>query len=99
MHTATAILSLLVLSPAPASTSPPFDVSDAETEYGERSIHLATFDADGDQSAELVVWADSDNRVRMNADFADGLYLSALVNSDGELVAIESDDLKKRRSA
>src|SRR5262245_42556670 len=86
----TAILSL-VLGLTPPATSPSvFDVSDAEIELGERSLHLSTFDADGDQSAEVVLWADNHDRVHMDANFADGLYVSALVSKRGELLAIES---------
>jgi hypothetical protein len=89
MHTA--ILSL-VLGLSPPSTSPrAFDVSDTEIKHGADSIHLAAFAVDGDQSAEVVIWADTKARVHVDANFADGLYLSALVNRDGELLAIESD--------
>jgi hypothetical protein len=40
-----------------------------------------------------VVWADADNQLHLDANFADGLYMSALVDSErGGIVDLESDN-------
>jgi hypothetical protein len=90
----TATILSWVLAAAPESPTPPradFDVADVEVSTGPNSTQLATFDADGDQSGEIVVWADADNQIRLDANFADGRYLSARVDSEGRMVDLESD--------
>jgi hypothetical protein len=86
-------VALAVTSPStPTSTTPArFDVSDVEVSTGSRSTHWATFDADGEQSGEVVVWVDTDNQLHLDATFADGRYMSALVDSEG-IVDPESDN-------
>jgi hypothetical protein len=78
-------VALAVMSPSTPTSTPParFDVSDIEVSTGSRSTHWATFDAEGDQSGEVVVWVDADNQLHLDANFADGLYMSALVDSEG----------------
>jgi hypothetical protein len=96
--TTAAALAVTLTSP-PTRTPPPsppartFEVADVEVSIGTRSAHWATFDADGDQSGEVVVWADADNQIRLDANFADGLSMSALVDPEsGELVDLGSDN-------
>jgi hypothetical protein len=92
----TIITTVALAVTTPSTPTPPrarFDVSDVEVSTGSRSTHWATFDADGDQSGELVVWADADNQLHLDANFADGLYMSALVDSEGGgIVHRESDN-------
>jgi hypothetical protein len=76
----------------PAQTPTPtteFDVSDMEVELGEDLMRVATFDAGGDQSAEVTITADGR---QLDVTFADGLYLIARVNERGEIVELESPD-------
>jgi hypothetical protein len=87
-------ISLVVaLAPAPATEPPaaePLDVSDAEVVQGDRSAHLLMYDAEGEVSAEVIVWVDEQDRHRFDVAFPDGVYLSA--TTDGEEVVIDSPD-------
>jgi hypothetical protein len=88
----TIIASLLALAP-PGPTdfaSSTFDVADVEVEQGADSTNLRTFDADGEVSAEIVVWLDSTGRPRLDANFPDGLHMSVVV--DGESSTVDSDN-------
>jgi hypothetical protein len=83
----TTVLALaLALAPQSPQSRTSFDVSDAELETGDNSAHLLAYDSDGEVSAEIIVWVDSNDQPRLDVVFADGLYLSAV---DG---VIESDD-------
>lgn len=84
----TLALALAPSSPTPTDRAPPFEVADVEIEQVDNAAHLATYDAEGENTATLSVWVDEDGRTHLDADFADGLYLSATV--DGEEVTIES---------
>lgn len=86
MYTPTAILSSILTLAPPPDTPPAFDVSDVEVEYGEQSTQVTAFDADGEVTAEVIVWA-VDGEPRVDAVWPDGLYLSI---ADG---SFESDDL------
>lgn len=69
-----------------------FDVSDIEVDLGTDTMHIATFDANGDQSGEVSI--SSDGR-ELEVTFADGLYLTALTaraNERYEIVELESPD-------
>lgn len=94
MNTAIITLALtLVTEPSPTafkSPSPQFDVATAEVETWDSSSHLITYDAEGEVSASLVIWSDSDDQLHFDADFADGVRLSATIV--GEEVQIDSDD-------
>jgi hypothetical protein len=82
----------LALALAPNTTLPPtsFDVADAEVVARDNSTHLLAYDAEGEISAEIVVWTDTDDRTRVDVMFPDGLYLSA--TTDGESITVETDD-------
>ncbi len=82
----------LALALAPDTTIPPtsFDVADAEVVARDNSTHLLAYDAEGEVSAEIVLWTDTDDRTRVDVMFLDGLYLS--VTTDGESITIETDD-------
>jgi hypothetical protein len=91
-------LAVTLTSPSATTGTPPappahFDVADVEVSTGNRSAHWATFDADGDQSGEVVIWADADNQIRLDANFADGRYFSGRVDGEGHMVGLESDDV------
>lgn len=86
----------LALALAP-DTSPPrynFDVADAEVVTGDRSTHLLAFDADGEVSAEIVVWIDVDDQPRLDITFADGLYLR--VTGDGRAESPDAVEVAAR---
>jgi hypothetical protein len=94
-HTIITTVALAVTSPSTPTSTPParFDVSDVEVSTGSRSTHWATFDGEGDQSGEVVVWVDADSQLHLDANFADGRYMSALVDSEGQgIVDLESDN-------
>jgi hypothetical protein len=96
LNTIITTVALAVMSPStPTSTPPPparFVVSDVEINTGPISTHWATFDSEGDQSGEVVIWTDADNHVRLDANFADGLSISSLIDSEGKIVELESDN-------
>jgi hypothetical protein len=88
-------VALAVTSPSTPTPTPParFDVSDVEVSTGSHSTHWASFDTEGDQSGELVVWVDVDNQVHLDANFADGLSMSALVDSEtGSFIDLDSEN-------
>lgn len=90
MSTGTAILSS-ILALAPPDTPPPaFDVSDVDSEQGDRSYHLNAYDADGEVSAELIAWGDADGVLHIDVVFPDGLYAMATIH--GEDVTVDSPD-------
>jgi hypothetical protein len=90
MYTTGTLLSW-VLAVAPA-TPTDFDtrVSDIEVVTANDAAEVLVYDGAGEVSAVLVIWIDSEQRVRLDADFADGLYLSTVV--DGEDPVIESNN-------
>lgn len=83
----------LALAAAPTDKIAPFDVADAEVVTGESSTQLTAYDAEGEVAAELVVWADPTGRSHVDAVFADGLYLSAIITGDGQQVEFDSDNV------
>jgi hypothetical protein len=86
------IASLLALAPpGPTDIAPPtFDVADVEVERSTGSANFRTFDAEGEVSAEIVVWLDPTGRPRLDANFSDGLHMSVVV--DGESSTVDSDN-------
>lgn len=80
----------LMLAPTVPPDRAPFDVSDAELVTVDDVVHVVTYDAEGEQTAALSVWLDDDGRTHLDADFADGLYLSVV--TDGEDVTVDSPD-------
>jgi hypothetical protein len=75
---------------APPGMSVQFDVESADLETGKDSSHLLTYGPDGEVNASLVIWSDPAGKLRFDADFADGLHLSAVIIDDK--VEIDSDD-------
>lgn len=86
------ITMVLATAPSlPTDRAPPsFDVADIDVETSDASTSLIAYGSDGEVAAEIVVWIDSDNRRRLDANFADGLYLTAV--RDGGQVSVESND-------
>jgi hypothetical protein len=91
MYTAQVIVAALLAAPTSTPTAE-FDVSDTEVTFGAESMHVAAFDAVGEQSGEVVIWSDGDSPIRLDANFADGLYVVLRVDGDGHIVEIESPD-------
>jgi hypothetical protein len=88
METQMLISAFLALSP---SGSPPeFDASDAEVYTMKDSVHLMTYDAGGELSAEIVMWTDDRGLLQVHANFEDGLYL--WLATDGETATVDSDN-------
>lgn len=79
-----------VLASAPESPPDTFTVERVEVDRSDTSVHLIPLDANGEPTGEVVFWVDGDERIHLDANFADGHYLSATV--DGEDVTIETDD-------
>jgi hypothetical protein len=102
MHTPIIALLLTLTSEPSASATPSqsadpisspdarFDVTTAEVETWDSSSHLITYDGEGEVSASLVIWSDSSGQLRFDANFADGVHLSAV--RVGDDIQIESDD-------
>jgi hypothetical protein len=92
MLIASAFATAVALAPSQTPTptpNPAFEVSDLESGLGADTMHLATFDAGGDQSGEVSITSDGRS---LDATFADGLTLAVTVNGDGEIVELNSED-------
>lgn len=88
MHTA--ILSLALFA-APA-TPDAREVWRVETTTFDDSAEVLVYDGSGEVSAVLLLQAEPNGRVRLDVDFADGLYLSAIASEDGFSAVEESAD-------
>lgn len=77
-----------IISLFTAVTAPP--IADVEVVDGTDSTHVLAYDDDGEVTAELVVWADSDGRIRLDAAWPDGLHLSVVTDADE--ATVETDD-------
>jgi hypothetical protein len=86
MTTATLLSSVLALAP-PNQTSPADRV---ETTYYEHAAEVALYDDKGELEAVLVLHAEPGGPVRLDVDFTDGLYLSAVTN--GEDATVDTND-------
>src|SRR4051794_13554159 len=71
---------------APAEVTP----NSVNVEHTDDSIHVLTYDPDGEVAAEIVEWWDG-AEIRIDANFPDGVYLSATVHGEND-VTIESND-------
>lgn len=88
MGTPILITTLLALAPSP---SPPgFDASDAELSMADDSVQLTTYDAEGEVSAEIVMWTDDGGLLQVHANFVDGIYLR--IATDGETAKVDSNN-------
>jgi hypothetical protein len=92
MLTATILSTLLVLQPlaSPLTSTDAADPNRVDVEHTDTSIHVLAYDADGEVSAEIVEWRDSAG-LRIDANFPDGVYLSATVRGEDD-ITIESND-------
>lgn len=90
MWTASTVFSW-VLAVAPPATFDTTSVSDIQVASSNEAAEILVYDDEGEVSATLVIWLDADQRLRLDADFADGLYLSTAV-VDGEDPVIESNN-------
>jgi hypothetical protein len=87
MHTASAVLSWAL---AAASEPATFTVDRVDAERSAESVQLIAYDPDGEPVGEVVLWADVTGRARLDANFADGLYLSVV--PDGDAATIETNN-------
>jgi hypothetical protein len=92
MCTATTIFSW-ALAVAPPSPAESFAVDDIEVDTTAKSVQLTTYDSEGEVSGEIVTWIDGDGRVRLDANFADGEWMST--STDGERDTTSSSDAAK----
>jgi hypothetical protein len=84
----TTILSL-ALAGAPEPPITPFTVDTVDVDHSGDSTQITAYGPDGEVAGEVVLWVDADGHVRIDATFADGLYLS--VATDGETSSIDSE--------
>jgi hypothetical protein len=77
-----------VLAAAIAVTPQP--LTRAEVESSAESAHVLAYDSDDQVGAEIVIWR-VDGKLRIDALFPDGVYLTAIVNADQD-VTVETDD-------
>jgi hypothetical protein len=61
-----------------------------DVQHTDDSIHVFAYDPHGDVTAEIVEWWDGAD-IRIDANFPDGVYLSATVRGEND-VTIESND-------
>lgn len=92
MSTASTILSW-ALAGAPAAPADPFTVVAVDMQRSDESIQLTAFDPNGELAAEVFVWVDANSLIRLDAMFADGLYMT--VSTDGTNVTIETEDAEE----
>jgi hypothetical protein len=85
MTTAT-ILSWVLIA-APFS---PIAAEAVEFERSDGSVQITARGSDGEVSAEVFMWTDADGRMRLDAAWPDGLYLS--VASDGEDTTVDTEN-------
>lgn len=93
--TATAMAATLTAAvpldtPAPLPTADIAPPNSVNVEHTDDSIHVLAYDPDGDVTAEIVEWWDGAD-IRIDANFPDGVYLSATVRGEND-VTIESND-------
>ena len=86
---------LTLVPPNPTPTPESFDVSDVEITSGPDSIQWSTFDANGDQSGEILIASDGETGATLDATFADGLYLVAIIDAEGRIVDADSPDARE----
>jgi hypothetical protein len=80
----------LALFAAPASPDER-QVARIETTTFDEATEVLVYDDAGEVSAVLVLQAEPNGAVRLDVDFADGLYLSAIASEDG-LTAVETEN-------
>src|SRR5690242_1879593 len=91
MNTAT-ILSW-VLAGAPASPTTEREAPEIERvdfDRSDDSVQITARDTEGEVSAEVFLWTDGDGRVRLDAAWPDGLYLSVI--SDGDDTTVDTEN-------
>jgi hypothetical protein len=77
-----------VLAAAPEPQPPTRDDSRVEIEESNGTTSVLVYEGD-DVTAEIVLWLDGDDHVRLDANFEDGEYLRAVLDGD-ELVEHEA---------
>jgi hypothetical protein len=82
----TILATVLSTQPPPTRAAP----NKVDVEHTDDSIHVMAYDSDGDVAAEIVEWWDGAD-IRIDANFPDGVYLSATVRGEND-VTIESND-------
>lgn len=88
--TATLTAVLTHNSPARAPTEDNVKPHRVDVEHTDDSIHVLAYDADGEVTAEVVEWWDGAN-IRLDANFPDGVYLSATVRGENDVTIDGSD--------
>jgi hypothetical protein len=88
--TTTITAALTLTTPAPLPTAELGPPNSVDVEHTDDSIHVLAYDPDGEVTAEIVEWWDGAD-IRIDANFPDGVYLSATVRGEDD-VTIESND-------
>jgi hypothetical protein len=89
MNTVSTILSW-ALAAAPSSPPEPFTVVQVDMDRSDESTQLTAYGPDGEVAGEVFVWVDVNGQIRLDAMFADGLYMA--VSTDGTEVMIDAAD-------
>lgn len=89
MLTAIPILAILAAPPVSDDIRAPNEPVEVEVIQGPDSTHVLAYDAAGEVAAELVIWSSEPGEIRFDATYPDGLYMSAVANSDGYTVDTE----------
>jgi hypothetical protein len=92
MYTATLVLWAFAVTPdsSPSPSTVPFTVAEVDMQRSDDSTELTAYDPDGEVAGEVFMWVDPEGRVRLDALFADGLYMSVI--TDGSKVTIDTED-------
>jgi hypothetical protein len=93
MFTATLLTWVLAAAPqasTPTDKAPPREIERVDLERSDDTVQITARDSDGEVSAEMFLWRDSDGNARLDATWPDGLYLSVI--SDGENATIETEN-------
>jgi hypothetical protein len=88
MYTITATIAAVIAAAPPSTESPPR--KRVETNTTDTAAELLVYDDAGELEAVLVLQAEPDGDVRMDVDFHDGVYLTAVTQGDD--AAVETND-------
>src|SRR5690349_13547781 len=88
---ATALPFTLALLIAPASTPPQqLEVHTVDVDSNNDAVQFIARDRNKDVTGEVVFWRDDIGRARLDVNFADGIYMNVIIDSEG--MQITTDD-------
>jgi hypothetical protein len=90
MFTASTFLSWVLATTPESQPEQARDIERVEIDRSDDSVQVTARDSDGEVSAEVFLWTDGEGRIRLDAAWPDGLYLSVV--TDGETATVDTDN-------